>query len=185
LSLEGATLRPDSDVNRELYGRDISNQEILQEEVKTPRAARALIVALNRYSGPPAESGESVSESLKQGGGATLAVVHFDTGKSDITSDSQSALSDLAKTLKDNPIWNIRVEGYTDSKGNADANRQLSEDPIGFYLGHSAFTSAYGAAASLVIFLIWIFYSAQILLFGAELTHVYAFKYGSRKGMDL
>jgi membrane protein len=55
---------------------------------------------------------------------------------------------------------------------------------IGFYLGHSAFTSAYGAAASLVVFLIWIFYSAQILLFGAELTHVYAFRYGSRRGMD-
>ena len=56
---------------------------------------------------------------------------------------------------------------------------------IGFYLGHSAFTSAYGAAASLVVFLIWIFYSAQILLFGAELTHVYAFRCGSRRGMDL
>jgi membrane protein len=51
---------------------------------------------------------------------------------------------------------------------------------IGLYLGHSALTSAYGAAASLVIFLIWIYYSAQILLFGAELTHVYAQKYGSR-----
>jgi membrane protein len=51
---------------------------------------------------------------------------------------------------------------------------------IGLYLGHSALTSAYGAAASLVIFLIWIYYSAQILLFGAELTHVYALKYGSR-----
>jgi membrane protein len=56
---------------------------------------------------------------------------------------------------------------------------------IGFYLGHSAFTSAYGAAASLVVFLIWVFYSAQILLFGAELTHVYAFKYGSRRETDL
>jgi membrane protein len=51
---------------------------------------------------------------------------------------------------------------------------------IGFYLGHSALTSAYGAAASLVVFLIWIYYSAQILLFGAELTHVYALTYGSR-----
>jgi membrane protein len=51
---------------------------------------------------------------------------------------------------------------------------------IGVYLGHSALASAYGAAASLVIFLIWIYYSAQILLFGAELTHVYALKYGSR-----
>jgi membrane protein len=56
---------------------------------------------------------------------------------------------------------------------------------IGFYLGHSALTSAYGAAASLVIFLIWIYYSAQILLFGAELTHVYALKYGSRSETTL
>ncbi len=56
---------------------------------------------------------------------------------------------------------------------------------IGFYLGHSALTSAYGAAASLVIFLIWIYYSAQILLFGAELTHVYALKYGSRREANI
>jgi hypothetical protein len=49
---------------------------------------------------------------------------------------------------------------------------------IGFYLGHSALTSAYGAAASVVVFLIWIYYSSQILLFGAELTRAYAFKYG-------
>jgi len=56
---------------------------------------------------------------------------------------------------------------------------------IGFYLGHSALTSAYGAAASLVIFLIWIYYSAQILLFGAELTHVYAHRYGSRMKTNL
>lgn len=52
---------------------------------------------------------------------------------------------------------------------------------IGYYLGHSALTSAYGAAASLVVFLIWIYYSALILLFGAELTHVYALTYGSRR----
>ena len=56
---------------------------------------------------------------------------------------------------------------------------------IGFYLGHSALTSAYGTAASLVIFLIWIYYSAQILLFGAELTHVYALKYGSRRDANI
>jgi membrane protein len=56
---------------------------------------------------------------------------------------------------------------------------------MGFYLSHSALTSAYGAAASLAIFLIWIYYSAQILLFGAEISHVYALKYGSRKGTDL
>jgi membrane protein len=51
---------------------------------------------------------------------------------------------------------------------------------IGFYLAHSALTSAYGAAASLVVFLVWIYYSAQIMLFGAELTHVYTLTFGSR-----
>ena len=51
---------------------------------------------------------------------------------------------------------------------------------IGLYLGHSALTSVYGATGSLIIFLTWVYYSAQILLFGAELTHVYALKYGSR-----
>ena len=56
---------------------------------------------------------------------------------------------------------------------------------IGLYLGHSALTSVYGAAGSLAVFLIWIYFSAQILLFGAELTHVYALKYGSRIGTDL
>lgn len=56
----------------------------------------------------------------------------------------------------------------------------LGKVAIGFYLGHSALTSAYGAAASLVVFLIWIYYSAQILLFGAEITHVYALNYDPR-----
>lgn len=45
---------------------------------------------------------------------------------------------------------------------------------IGLYLGHSSTASAYGAAGSLVVLLIWVFYSAQIVLFGAEFTHVYA-----------
>ena len=50
---------------------------------------------------------------------------------------------------------------------------------IGFYLGNSSFNSAYGAAGSLVIILIWVYYSTVIFLFGAELTSVYAEKVGS------
>lgn len=45
---------------------------------------------------------------------------------------------------------------------------------IGLYLGNSAIASTYGAAGSLVVLLLWIYYSAQILLFGAEFTRVHA-----------
>ena len=55
---------------------------------------------------------------------------------------------------------------------------------IAYYLGHSELVTAYGAAGSLVVFLIWIYYSAQILLFGAELSHVYAKRFGSLKMKD-
>jgi len=51
---------------------------------------------------------------------------------------------------------------------------------IGFYLGRSTVASAYGAARSFLLVLVWIYYSAQIVLFGAEVTHAYASKYGSR-----
>jgi membrane protein len=51
---------------------------------------------------------------------------------------------------------------------------------IGLYLGRSAVASAYGAVSSPLVVLVWIYYSAQIFLFGAEITHVYANKHGSR-----
>jgi membrane protein len=50
---------------------------------------------------------------------------------------------------------------------------------LGLYLGSGAAGSAYGAASSLITLLLWIFYSAQILLFGAEFTKVYSNIYGS------
>ena len=52
--------------------------------------------------------------------------------------------------------------------------------PYLLYLGHSTVSSAYGAAGSLVVLLLWIYYSSQILFFGAEFTKVYAQKFGSR-----
>jgi membrane protein len=51
---------------------------------------------------------------------------------------------------------------------------------IGLYLGRSSLSSAYGAAGSVMVLLLWIYYSAQIFLFGAEFTHVYAYTLGSR-----
>jgi len=51
---------------------------------------------------------------------------------------------------------------------------------IGFYLGNSSFSSAYGTAGSLVIILVWVYYSTIIVLFGAELTSVYTEEIGER-----
>jgi membrane protein len=51
---------------------------------------------------------------------------------------------------------------------------------LGMYLGKSSVASAYGAAGSLVVLLLWIYYAAQILFFGAEFTQVYARKFGSK-----
>ena len=52
---------------------------------------------------------------------------------------------------------------------------------IGLYLGKAAVASGYGAAGSIVLLLVWVFYSAQIFLLGAEFTWVYAHSHGSRK----
>ncbi len=56
----------------------------------------------------------------------------------------------------------------------------LGKFALGLYLGKSDIGTAYGAAGSLVIVLVWVYYSAQILLFGAEFTFVYADRIGSR-----
>jgi membrane protein len=53
---------------------------------------------------------------------------------------------------------------------------------ISMYLSKSAFTSGYGAAGSLLVLLLWIYYSAQIFLLGAEFTRMFAYTHGSRIG---
>jgi membrane protein len=52
---------------------------------------------------------------------------------------------------------------------------------IGLYLRSSAIASTYGAAGGLIVLLLWIYYSAQIFLFGAEFTKAYAFREGSQQ----
>jgi membrane protein len=57
----------------------------------------------------------------------------------------------------------------------------LGKTLIGLYLGNSAIASTYGAAGSLIVVLVWVYYSAQIFLLGAEFTKVYAYRFGSRR----
>ena len=53
---------------------------------------------------------------------------------------------------------------------------------ISLYIGRSAVASSFGAAGSLVVVMIWVYYSAQIFLLGAEFTWVYSHSHGSRRG---
>lgn len=56
---------------------------------------------------------------------------------------------------------------------------EIGKQLIGIYIGKQGLESTYGAAASIVVVLIWVYYSAQLVLFGAEFTRVYAERYGS------
>ncbi len=51
---------------------------------------------------------------------------------------------------------------------------------IGLYLGKASFASTYGAAASVVILIVWVYYSGQVFFFGAEFTKAFASRYGSQ-----
>jgi membrane protein len=53
---------------------------------------------------------------------------------------------------------------------------------IGLYIGRSGIASGFGAAGSFVVLLVWVYYSTQIFLLGAEFTWVYAHEFGSRRG---
>lgn len=59
---------------------------------------------------------------------------------------------------------------------------QIGKYAIGVYLGNSGLASTYGAAGSIVLLLVWVYYSAQIFLFGAEFTRTYAHRFGSMRG---
>jgi len=55
----------------------------------------------------------------------------------------------------------------------------LGKFALGFYLGRSGVASSYGAAGSLIVLLLWVYYSSQIVFFGAEFTHVDANRFGA------
>jgi membrane protein len=57
---------------------------------------------------------------------------------------------------------------------------EIGKIVIGVYLGKTGVASGFGAAGSLVVLLLWVYYSAQIFLLGAEFTWVYSHKYGSK-----
>ena len=83
----------------------------------------------------------------------------------------------IYKMLPDRPIaWRDVIVGSVVTALLFTAGKSL----IGWYLGSSAVASSYGAAAGLILLLLWVYYSAQIFLLGAEFTKVYATRHGSK-----
>ncbi len=60
----------------------------------------------------------------------------------------------------------------------------IGKTAIGLYIGRSAISSSFGAAGTFIVFLVWIYYSAMIYLFGAEFCYVYARRHGSLRTRD-
>ena len=58
----------------------------------------------------------------------------------------------------------------------------IGKSLISWYIGSSAVASSFGAAGALIVLLLWVYYSAQIFLLGAEFTKVYANQHGSKQG---
>jgi SH3 domain-containing YSC84-like protein 1 len=127
LSLEGATLRPDTEENEKLYGKDVTNKQILQGEVASPKAGWPLVATLNRYSGTPLASNRASSGPSRGSNRVTMAEFHFANGQSEITPELEGLLTTATKTLQDNPDWKIHVEGYTDSSGSKSDNEALAK----------------------------------------------------------
>jgi lipid-binding SYLF domain-containing protein len=126
LSLEGATLRPDDEENEKLYGKEMSNRQILLGEVDSPKAGRPLVAVLNRYSGT-SPANKTTSASSRGSNRVTMAELHFASGQSEITPELAGLLEGAKKTLQENPEWKIRVEGFADSEGSKSFNEELSE----------------------------------------------------------
>ncbi|MGH9558007.1 MAG: YSC84-related protein, partial [Bryobacteraceae bacterium] len=137
LSVNGATLRPDSSENEKLYGRPISTREILTGHVKTPAVARPFMATIETFGRPgPVEArnrrrplanrntnattAEKRSNDINQPGDRIVLSdkqVQFGTGSSQLPPGADSALTDVANKLKANPSWHVQVEGFTDNTG--------------------------------------------------------------------
>jgi membrane protein len=87
----------------------------------------------------------------------------------------------IYKVLPDTPIgWRDVAVGAIVTGVLFDGGKYL----IALYIGHSNIASSYGTAGALVVLLVWIYYSAQIFLFGAEFTHAFARLYGTRSNTE-
>ena len=105
-----------------------------------------------------------------------LADLAPDTQRGRLVRDHRGAVRAIYKVLPDKTIdWKDVIIGAVATSFLFSIGKFL----IGLYIGSSSVASSYGAAGALAVLLLWIYYSAQIFLFGAEFTKAYAETHGS------
>ena len=88
----------------------------------------------------------SMGKSIKETGKAALYGIYFDTGKADVKPESQDALKEIAKLMKNDGTLRLYVVGHTDNTGTLEANLKLSQDRAAAVM--NALVTTYGIAGS-------------------------------------
>jgi SH3 domain-containing YSC84-like protein 1 len=138
ISLDGSTLRPDKGEDRRLYGRDITNREILDGEVHSPVAGRQFIAEIGRSARPMVEArnhmehknppvNEDVAPAPVARPMLTDQPIQFAKGETTVSKDAEPVLAKAAQDMKDNPNWKIRIEGFSDNSGSEEVNHRISK----------------------------------------------------------
>lgn len=140
ISLNGATLRPDKSEDRRLYGREISNREILETGVPVPPAGRAFVAEISRSAREPNAPVEARNrehepnatpaprEDRHERAMMTDSPIQFASGEVTVPHNAEPVLAKVAQTLKDNPSWRIHIIGYTDNSGSQAENMKVSRE---------------------------------------------------------
>ncbi|HUA86905.1 MAG TPA: OmpA family protein, partial [Bryobacteraceae bacterium] len=123
--------------NRRLYGRKIANREILDGEVSVPPAGRQFVAEISR-SARTAEAADARNRvnnpptppmNRRRGMQAMLTErpIQFAEGQPAVPSSAEPVLAHVADTLKNNPAWTIRIEGFADNTGSRAENMRISK----------------------------------------------------------
>jgi SH3 domain-containing YSC84-like protein 1 len=131
ISLAGATLRPDKSEDRRLYGREVTNRQILDGEVPAPPATRAFIAEIRRSSLPLAEAHNNLRRPVEDRGPRAMLTdqpIQFASGETSVPASAEPVLAQVTQKLKDNPAWKVRIEGFSDRSGSMAANRKISHE---------------------------------------------------------
>ena len=146
-SVQGTVLFIDKNSNRFVNGKLVKDgKEIWVQAEKGNGKIWLTIVEKAGMAQDIVANADAFGNDIKSTGHATVYGIYFDTGKSEVKSESQAALQEVAKLLSGDPDLKLLVVGHTDSMGQFDANMKLSQARAEAVV--QALTRSHGVAAN-------------------------------------